>query len=94
MRERPDASKFRRLAVGSTDGRVWLIDLSDPSNAPSCNIEQPVKASITAHGDILLVAATDHSLRALAVTASGVDEKWAYYSNLDEPLANREDKRC
>ncbi len=90
----PDASKFRRLAVGSADGNVWLIDLSNTADANKCAIGKPIKSPVTAHGDMLIVSSTDHSIRALTVTASGVDEKWAHYSNQENPLATEKGKAC
>ncbi len=84
-----------RLASGSSDGRVWLRELGGgEGDVRSCDIGSKIRSSITAHGDLLLVAATDHSLRALAVTPSGADEKWAHFSNRDNPLASGEEKAC
>ena len=82
-----------RLATGSSDGRVWLREL-DGGDVRSCDIGSRIRSSITAHGDVLLVAVTDHSLRALAVTPSGMDEKWTHYSNRPNPLASGEEKAC
>ena len=90
----PDVSRFRRLAVGSADNRVWLIDLADPSNVNSCDVGKPIKASVTAHGDILIVSSVDHSIRALAVTPSGADEKWNHRTDRPNPLVTGEEKAC
>ena len=83
-----------RLASGSSDGRVRLVDLADGADVRSCDVGSGIKAPLTAHDDLLLVSATDHSIRALAVTASGADEKWAHFSNRDRPVATGEDKAC
>ena len=80
-----------RLATGSSDGRVWLREV-DGGDVRSCDIGSRIRSSITAHGDTLLVAATDHSLRALAVTPSGADEKWAHFSDRGNPLVERRRK--
>ena len=89
-----DASKFKRLAVGSADGRVWLVDLAEPSNVNSCDVGKPIKASVTATGDILIVASIDHSIRALAVTPSGADEKWNHRTDRPDPIVSGEEKAC
>ncbi len=90
----PDVSKFKRLAVGSADNRVWLIDLADPSNVNSCDVGKPIKASVTAHGDILIVSSIDHSIRALTVTPSGADENWNHRTDRPNPLVSGEEKAC
>ena len=82
-----------RLVAGSSDGRVWLRELGG-GDVRSCDIGSKIRSSITAHGDLLLVAVTDHSLRALTVTPSGADEKWAHFSNRGNPLASGEEKAC
>ena len=83
-----------RLAAGSSDGRVWLRELGSGDDVRSCDIGERIRSSITAHGDVLLVAVTDHSIRALAVTPSGADEEWAHFSNRGNPLSSGEEKAC
>ena len=83
-----------RLAVGSSDGRVWLRELGSGDDVRSCDIGSRIRSSITAHGDVLLVAVTDHSIRALTVTPSGADEEWAHFSNQGNPLSTGEEKAC
>ncbi len=83
-----------RLVTGSSDGRVWLRELGDGDDVRSCDIGSRIRSSITAQGDLVLVAVTDHSLRALAVTPSGADEEWAHFSNRPNPLSSGEEKAC
>ena len=83
-----------RLAAGSLDGRVWLRELGSGDDVRSCDIGSRIRSSITVHGDVLLVAVTDHSIRALAVTPSGADEEWAHFSNQGNPLSTGEEKAC
>ena len=83
-----------RLVSASTDGRVRLVDLADGTDVRSCDIGSRIRSSITVHDEVILVSATDHSIRALAATASGADEKWAHFSNRESPVATGEEKAC
>ena len=83
-----------RLVSASTDGRVRLVDLTDGTDVRSCDIGSKIRSSIAVHDEVILISATDHSIRALAATASGADEKWAHFSNRERPVATGEEKAC
>ena len=68
-----------RLAVPSTDERVRLVRLSDGLDERQYHVGSALKASLAAEGNILYVAAIDHSIRALKVTEiGGTTEKWVH----------------
>jgi len=71
-----------RIAVPSIDGRVWLVSLQNLDDAHFCDIEDDIRASLTAHDGVIFLAAKDHSIRALEAKQEGkLRQKWLHFTN-------------
>ena len=74
------------IAVPIADGgdsKIALLELNGSEQA-ACKIGADVRTSIEVSDDLIYFAATDHTIRALRVKASGnPDEEWVFVTNAD-----------
>ncbi len=82
---------FDRVVVGSDDGTVRLVRLSDGGDEFRCNIGSQIRASLTKYeapeGTLVYLAARDHSIRALRVKPNGSpDEIWVHFTNREDAV--------
>ena len=76
------------IAVPIADGGDSKIALLEPngSEQAACKIGADIRTSLEVSDDLIYFAATDHTIRALRVKASGnPDEEWVFVTNADDP---------
>ena len=84
-----------RIAVPSSDGKVWLASLRDGSNKQQCDIESKLRAPLTEHEGYIYVASTDRSIRRLFIKPNGnPDEEWVHITNKDDPVQLGQSPAC
>ena len=84
-----------RIAVPSSDGRVWLARLTDGAGGTQCDIGSKLRASLAEHEGYLYVAASDHSVRRLLVKPNGnPDEEWVHLTDKGDPVQHGRPPAC
>ncbi len=82
------------IAVPSKDGWVWLARLKSGGGRRECNIESKVY-SLEADGEVVYLAASDKSIRALKIDTNGdPDEEWARFTDRDGPETGDRNRPC
>ncbi|MBM3934038.1 MAG: hypothetical protein FJ319_07020 [SAR202 cluster bacterium] len=83
------------VMVGSTDGRVRIVNAADGSSTNSCNIGPAIRAPLTVADDRIYVSAADRSIRSLTIKSNGnPDEEWVHRSNKEDPVDNESASAC
>ena len=86
---------FDMIAVGSDDGRLHIVRLSDGNPVDSCNMQTELRSSVVAQDDKVFLGARDKSIRALRIKTDGnPDEEWVHQADEDNPVVRGRVEDC
>lgn len=78
---------FDMIAVGSDDGRLYIVRMSDGSPVDLCNMRTELRSTLAVQDDVLFLSATDKTIRALRIKTNGnPDEEWVHNPDEDTPV--------
>lgn len=84
-----------RIAIPSARGRLILVRLTDGVETGQCDIGEDLRGALTVTDNMVFLAATDRSIRALLVKPNGnPDEEWVHRTNEEEPVPNDWVRAC
>ena len=86
---------FDMIAIGSDDGRLHIVRISDGNPVDSCNMRTEIRSSLAVSDDIVFLSAKDKTIRALRVKTNGnPDEEWVHNPEEDEPVQRGRVEDC
>ena len=86
---------FDMIAVGSDDGRLHIVRLSDGNPVGWCNMQTELRSSVVAQDDKVFLGARDKSIRALRIKINGnPDEEWVHQADEDNPVVRGRAEDC
>ena len=86
---------FDMIAVGSDDGRLHIVRMSDGNPVDSCNMRTEIRSSLVVQDEIMFLSAKDKSIRALRIKTNGnPDEEWVHQPDEDNPVARGRVEDC
>ena len=78
---------FDMIAVGSDDGRLHIVRMSDGNPVDSCNMRTEIRSTLAVRDDTVFLSAKDKSIRALRVKTNGnPDEEWVHQPDEETPV--------
>ena len=78
---------FDMIAIGSDDGRLHIVRISDGNPVDFCNMRTEIRSSLAVQGDTVFLSAKDKSIRALRIKTNGnPDEEWVHRADEDDPI--------
>lgn len=78
---------FDMIAIGSDDGRLHIVRISDGNPVDSCNMRTEIRSSLAVHEDVVFLSAKDKTIRALRIKSNGnPDEDWVHQPEEDDPV--------
>ena len=86
---------FDMIAVGSDDGRLHIVRISDGNPVDSCNMRTEIRSSLAINDDIIFLSANDKTIRALRIKTNGnPDEEWVHQPDEDNPVQRGRVEDC
>ncbi len=86
---------FDMITVGSDDGRLHIVRISDGNPIDSCNMQTELRSDVVAQGETVFLGARDKTIRALRIKANGnPDEKWVHKADEDNPVVRGRVEDC
>ena len=86
---------FDMIAVGSDDGSLHIVRLSDGNPAGVCDMRTEIRSSLALNEDIVYLHAKDKTIRALRIKTNGVpDEEWVHQPDEEEPVLRGRQPNC
>ncbi len=86
---------FDMIAVGSDDGRLHIVRMSDGNPVDSCNMRTEIRSSLAVQEDTVFLSAKDKSIRALRIKTNGnPDEEWVHQPDEDNPVLRGRVEDC
>ena len=86
---------FDMIAVGSDDGRLHIVRLSDGNPAGFCDMRTEIRSSLNVSDDIVFLHAKDKTIRALRIKTNGnPDEEWVHQPDEEEPVIRNRNPDC
>lgn len=86
---------FDMIAIGSDDGRLHIVRISDGNPVDSCNMRTEIRSSLAVKEDVVFLSAKDKSIRALRVKTNGnPDEEWVHQPDEDNPVQRGRVEDC
>ncbi len=86
---------FDMIAVGSDDGRLHIVRMSDGNPVGWCNMQTELRSSVVAQDDKVFLGARDKSIRALRIKINGnPDEEWVHQADEDNPVVRGRAEDC
>ena len=78
---------FDMIAIGSDDGRLHIVRMSDGNPVDSCNMRTEIRSTLAVSDDIVFLSAKDKTIRALRVKTNGnPDEEWVHNPEEETPV--------
>ena len=86
---------FDMIAVGSDDGMLHIVRLSDGNPAGICDMRTEIRSSLALSDDTIFLHAKDKTIRALRIKTNGnPDEEWVHQPEEDEPVLRGRVEDC
>ena len=78
---------FDMIAIGSDDGRLHIVRISDGNPVDVCNMRTEIRSTLAVQDDVLFLSAKDKTIRALRIKTNGnPDEEWVHKPDEDIPV--------
>ena len=78
---------FDMIAVGSDDGRLHIVRITDGNPVDSCNMRTEIRSALAVRDDVVFLSAKDKTIRALRIKTNGnPDEQWVHKPDEDDPV--------
>ena len=86
---------FDMIAVGSDDGKLHIVRLSDGNPVDACNMNTQVRSSLAVKDGVVFLSAHDKTIRALKVKTNGnPDEEWVHNPDEENPVVKGRVEDC
>lgn len=86
---------FDMIAIGSDDGKLHVVRISDGNPVDECNMNTRVRSSLAVQDGVVFLSADDKTIRALRVKTNGnPDEEWVHKPDEDNPVLKGRVEDC
>ena len=86
---------FDMIAIGSDDGRLHIVRISDGNPVDVCNMRTEIRSTLAVKDDVLFLSAKDKTIRALRIKTNGnPDEEWVHKPDEDIPVVRGRAPDC
>ena len=86
---------FDMIAVGSDDGSLHIVRISDGNPVDSCNMRTEIRSMLAVQEDVIFLSGKDKTIRALRIKTNGnPDEEWVHKPDEDDPVLRGRVEDC